>query len=197
MNLNAKGKTHLSESYCHPGVKQRAPHSQAALVRRAWEKEGPSVSINMHQGSPSVYRGNHRDRALPRNNTGACAHLWKQDAVQTSNIIANPFLTFISLAVFQISDSFPTFIKKGRGWKFFFLPCLSPTHFFSQISSELINMSRRSEKTHLNSGSAAHLEPLYPYETWYNTCLFTRRFDGLLSWSRYLIFYIGKSAIRC
>lgn len=163
MNLNAKGKTHLSESYCHPGVKQRAPHSQAALVRRAWEKEGPSVSINMRQGSPAVHRGNHRDKALPRNKTGTCAHLWKQDAVQTSNAIANSFLTFISLAVFQISDSFPTFIKKGRGWKFlFFLPCLSPTHSFSQISSELINMSRRSEKNSLHLRACCLSRTLVP-----------------------------------
>lgn len=141
MNLNAKGKTHLSEGYCHPGVKQRAPYSQAAMVRRAWEKESPSVSINMRQGFPLVHRGNRRDKVLPRNNTGACTHLWKQEAVQTSNTIVNPSLTFISLAVFQISDNFQTLTKN------FFFPALSPTHSFSQISSELINMSRRAKRT--------------------------------------------------
>lgn len=174
MNLNAKGKTHLSECYCHPGVKQRAPHSQAAMVRRAWEKESPSVSINMHQGSPSVHRGNHRDKVLPRNKTGACTHLWKQAAVHTSNTIVNPFLTFISLGVFQISDSFPTLTntyQKGAGLKIFFISALSLTHSFSQISSELINMSHKSKRTCLNSGSVAHLELLYPYETWYNISL--------------------------
>lgn len=171
MDLNAKGKTHLSESYCHPGVKQRAPHSQAAMVRRAWEKDSPSVSINMRQGFLSVHRGNHRDKVLPRNDTGACAHLWKQDAVQTSNTIVNPFLTFISLAVFQISDSFPTLTKGGGAEKFLF-SALSPIHSFSQISSELINMSRRAKRTRLNSGSDAHLELLYLYETWYNTSLY-------------------------
>lgn len=128
MDLNAKGKTHLSESYCHPGVKQRAPHSRAAMVRRAWEKDSPSVSINMRQGFLSVHRGNHRDKVLPRNDTGACAHLWKQDAVQTSNTIVNPFLTFISLAVFQISDSFPTLTKGGGAEKFLFF-CLVPDSF--------------------------------------------------------------------
>lgn len=121
MNLNAKGKTPLSKCYCHSGVKQRAPHSQAAMVRRAWEKNSPSVCINICQWFQPVHRRNHHgDKVLPRKNTGACARLLKTDAAETCNTIINPFTDFTSLGVSQISESFPTLEKKGGGMKIFF-----------------------------------------------------------------------------